>query len=350
MASGEFRVVTDAEIDSQDLDRFMRGYFSTEKCDYLRDYGAWHYRGRGNRLIVLNSEGAIVGHRGTMPVEVKLGNRTVSAIWLMDLYVAPEWRGRGIKRLTDEVVYEMAELAIGFPNAFVVPIHRKHGWGVRDDLRLMMLPLRPNEILGGRSVEGIKGWGVNMLSKAALPLVSLYKRRLAVYKSVSAWRMKETDAAVLTEIFQQGHSDWISTNRGVDYIADRYLTSPFRSQYAFFVGGNGEAPSLAVILRTFDRGGIKIARILDVFGDFTNRQVLSDLMKTAVRYAMQEGAAQVTALASNPFLVKSLRKRGFLLSQPVFFHWYSQDQSLMQTMARRRCHWVYADSDNDSVG
>lgn len=341
-----FRVVTAEEVDAAQLDRFLRSYFSEQHCDFLRDHGLWHHRSNKHRLVVLNNSNQIVGYCAFIPTVIWLLDREMPASFWVDLYVPPEWRGRGIQSLTDQTIRQMAGLQLGFPNKFVLAIHRKHGWGVREDYRSMILPLIPLKVVRLRFVGGGKGLALRCAAQLARPAAWLYRRWLERYKPASAQILEEPEAESLAAIFLRHRGGWITTNRSADFIRWRYLESPHRSQYTFLTGGSGSIPSLAAVSRTLRRQGVTVTHILDIFGNLEDRKGLSDLLRLAVREAVKQGASQVRAMASDPTLMSTLRLNGFFAGR-FRLRWFSQDPEVMRIIGESRCHWVLADSDND---
>ncbi len=70
-----------------------------------------------------------------IPTAMRVAGERVDAAWWVDLVVDPDHRGRGLQRAFDEKVRAAAPLIVGFPNTLAAVIHRKHGWGVREDSR-----------------------------------------------------------------------------------------------------------------------------------------------------------------------------------------------------------------------
>jgi hypothetical protein len=297
-------------------------------------------------LVVLNSSNQIVGYYAYIPTVTWLLDREVPASFCVDLYVPSEQRGQGIQRLTDQVIRQMAGLQLSFPNELSFAIHRKHGLGVRDDYRSMMLPLIPPKVVPLRFVRGGKGLAVRCAAQLARPAAWLYRRWLERYEPVSAQILEEPEAESLAAIFLRQRDGWITTNRSADFIRWRYLESPHRLQYTFFIGGAGSTPSLAAVSRTLTHWGVTVTRILDIFGDLEDRKGVSDIVRLAAREAVKQGASQVRAVASDPTLISTLRVNGFFANR-FRFRWSSQDPEVMRIIGESRCHWVLADSDND---
>jgi GNAT superfamily N-acetyltransferase len=349
MEKPAYRVVSAAELDPIELDRFLRLCFSENKCDFLRDHGAWRHRGNQNRHAVVSDSGEIVGYFASIPTRVLVQGQERPALWWMDLYVLPQFRGQGIQRLTDAAARKMADLHFGFPNHLAAIIHAKHGWGVRSDYRVMMLPLEPSRIPHLRQIGGWRGYGSRTVAHIMRPAAWAYRHWLARGKNGSAQILSDPTAEILANVFHQQSLELITTCRDPDFIRWRYLDSPHRSQYTFFVGGFHQFPNLAIVTRTFVRQEARVTRILDIFGDFEDRRGLAELLRFVTREATTQGSVYVSALATHPGLMSTLRAHGFILHTSSRLRWWSGDPELMQIIGQGPCHWCLADSDNDSI-
>lgn len=344
-----FRVTTAEDVDEDQLDHFMRGYFSKVKCAFLREHGLWRHKSNKHRMIVLNDSDQIVGYCAAIPTTIWLVDREMPALFWVDNYVPPKWRGRRIQSLTDQAIRQVPELHLGFPNEFVVPIHRKHGWMVREDCSVMLMPLIPSKIVALQTVSDRKKFAFRFVSQFAKPAAWLWRRWLKDYQPSSAQILEDPDPEFFAAIFRRYRDGWVTVDRSAEYFNWRYIQSPHQAQYTFFAGGSNRVPSLVVICRTFDRRGSKVIRILDIFGDLEDRKGLSDVLRLVAREAIKQGVSQVTIMATDPSLKSILKSNGFILSVVSRFRCYSQDPSLMEIVGKGRCHWALADSDNDTV-
>lgn len=345
----KFSVVTAEEIDEEHVDRFLRQHFSGAKCDFLRDNGLWRHRGNQNRMIVINDDEEIVGYCAAIPSPFWLQGQEIQGRFWVDLYVPPKWRGHGIQSLTDQAIREMEGLSIGFCNKAVVPIHRKHGWGIREASQVMMMPLVPPKVFQVHITQGWKGSALRLLAWLLSPFSFSWRVWLKNYKPSSARIVKNPDLESMAEAFRSNRKGWLTTNRTAEQLRWRYVDSPHRQQYTFFAVGPKTTPSLIAISRTFVRRGVKVTRVLDIFGDLTDRQRFSELLRLIAQEAAQKGSSQVTAMASDPVVASVLRANGFLFSVDARFRWFSPNPEIMEIARKSRCHWVLGDSDNDTI-
>ena len=335
-----------------DLNRFLSEVFPPYKGSFLSRYGAWWHGGDQNRWVV-TVDREIAGYCAVIPGRVLVEGEIQPAIWWVDLVISSRFRGRGLQSIFDTRIREMDILKLGFPNELAANIHRKHQWGVREDLAVLMLPLQPTHIRRVWDASGRKGFLLKAAAQVLQPWAALRRFRSARYQPRTARRLETASPQILAEIFERwlhtAQAHHINTTvRDGDYLQWRYFDSPFYAEHAFYIAGPQEAPTHYLIARHLQRGAQKITRILDLFGDFEQPEVLSDLVQLAVQDAIERGASQVTLLVSLPELASRLRSLGFFLKAPTRFCWYSASEAIMHCLAGP-IYWTLADSDNDEL-
>jgi GNAT superfamily N-acetyltransferase len=335
-------------VEADDLDAFLARFYPTDKVAFLRQHGAWWHQGNQNRLVAVE-EGRIAGYCAVIPTRCLVGGRVHDAVWWVDLIVAPEFRGRGIQRLFDERVREMPALKLGFPNRDAAVIHRKHGWGVREDLAVGLLPLRPSRVRAVRLARGGRRAAFTAL-RPALALAGVGLRGSVRRWRPAAWRWEEPQAAELAAVFE-AHTPTgvVTTARDAGYLRWRYLEAPHRDQLRFFASGPREHPEVVVVSRVIPAAWGGEARIVDVFGDLDAAEGLTGCLRLAVQDALREGAAQATILTSQAGTRAAARRAGFLVWGIARFCWYGGERGVREALDSCNHHWVMADSDNDDA-
>jgi GNAT superfamily N-acetyltransferase len=340
-------VVPIDQVDTAELrDLLERAYGSTKRA-FLEAHGAWWHRGNENRLALV-VDGTVAGYCAVIPTTSLVADEAVPAVWWIDLYIAPEFRGRGLQTLMDEAVQEIADLKLGFPNELAAKIHRKHGWGVREDLRVVMLPLRPRQVMEGRGGGGMKGRALKGMATLLEPLAAVWRWRLKRHTPTTARRLNDPDPAYLASIFERYRSSRITTTwRDADFLRWRFLEAPYRDQLNVFVAGPERAPTQYLITRHVPGDDGIRTRVLDLFGNFADVNALQAVLRAATRDAVQQGAIQVTAMLSLPELLPAFRAEGFVASTQARFCWLASEPSRMLPFGET-AHWTLADSDNDA--
>ena len=331
-----------------DLNAFLKQNFSASKASFLEKHGSWWYGGDRNRWVILVGD-HIAAYCAVIPAKVWINNQSESALWWVDLVVAPQYRGQGLQSIFDREILQRSEIKLGFPNELAAKIHRKHGWGVLEDLSALMLPLEPLRLKQVREAQGARRLFYSILGLALSAWARWYKFRL-LHKHTNCIREIDSPSAeLLAGVFARyKQAGTCTTQRDEAFFQQRYLDSPFRDQYRFYVSGQAETPSHYTITRQAQDQNGKTLRILDFFGDFQDRYATRELLRYVGSQAVKQQAAAVTALCSLPELAESLRAAGFIIKAKARFCWFSERKEIKTALAGRS-HWTLGDSDNDEA-
>lgn len=340
-------VRTADEVDRESLDRFLMRIYRPEKAAFLQRHGDWWCRGQRNRWV-FEDGGEVVAYCAIMPTRLAVGGEAVEAAWWIDLVVDPDHRGRGIQRMLDHEVRSAKPLVVGFPNAVAAKIHRHHGWGVREDYRVLLMPLRPREVGAVQRSRGWRGHGARMVAEVINPIAALMRRRLEGFTPRFSRRFDRVDPAMLSDIFvRRSQPDIVTTLRDETYLRWRFFEAPYCGDLAFFGTGRGNRVDLVAVTRKVEREGRIALRVLDLFGDLGDGTLVRDLILLVARSAVDLGVGQITIMATDLRLRRTLKKVGFIAGSISRFCWWSNDGGLMDRLGDARGSWCLADSDND---
>jgi hypothetical protein len=336
------------EVDQTSLHGFLARFFSKAKANFLRDHGKWMHGGDSNRWI-LKVDDEIAGYCAVIPTKIVINNEIIPAMWWVDIIIAPEFRGRGLQSHFDRKITENDLVKVGFPNELAAKIHRKHGWGVREDLTVMLAPLQPLKV---GQVKRSHGFRKLILTAGALiltPIVGVFKFWLKRRNKETAYKVENPSADELASVFNLAHRGQFSTTyRDKNYFQNRFFDSPYREELSFYFSGPKDAPIHYLITRTLKRNGLLITRILDAFGDFSDRKAFRDLVFCALSDAAMMGSTQVTVMVTLRGLSKIYKRLGFLFKSQARFCWHSSKKELMDALQNEN-YWTIADSDNDEI-
>ena len=341
-------VLLDAtQVDPNELDTFLRCVYPPLRCNFLKEHGNWWHVSSSNRLVV-KVGGQIAGYCAVIPTSVWIAGRVHPALWWVDLVIAPEFRGQGLQTLFDQRVRGMADLLLGFPNELAGIIHRKHGWGVREDAKVLLLPLVPSRVRMVRNASGARGKMIRAGAFGLSPIAAGWRALLSLRPVEHAWRLASFDANILSSIFHQSLDDRLNTTwRDESYFEWRYKNAPQPEQYCFYLAGTPDPTHYLITRHVTQSDGSRCTRILDLFGDFNDSVAIHDLLTLAVKDAIARGSSQITLVSSIPALKQVARTLGFLFSAPFGFCWWSASPDLMSAFAGRN-YWTLSDSDNDA--
>jgi hypothetical protein len=343
----DMNIVTAGTLDKVRLETFLSRFYSKPKCGFLEAYGTWWHHADHNRWAIL-VDGEIAAYCAVIPTKCLINGVQERAWWWIDLVVAPEFRGRGLQAFFDREVRNMSDVKLGFPNKLAAKIHRGHGWGVREDFAVFILPLRPGGMKIIRNGTGARGTLLRTGAGLLGPVAMVWRHYVRHCKTRSAYPTETVSASLLEGIFFRYQESKISTvYRDAESFFCRYLNSPYRSELAFYLAGPPESPSHYLIARHGTIQGVKVTRILDLFGDFSQIGRLRDIVLLAVKEAIQLGSTQVSMMVTLPELRSVLQSVGFLIATKTRFCWHSHSKDMMQALGQR-CYWTLGDSDADA--
>jgi hypothetical protein len=343
----ELKLVTGEEIRKKELLSFLRRFFPDTKFRFIRDHHQWLYRGLNNQWIV-KTENEIAAYCAVISVSCSLNGKPIPALWWVDLIVDPKFRGQGVQTLIDLRIRATGRIKLGFPNARAAKIHQKHGWGVREDGDMLLLPLHPLKI---KKVLLAKGWRKAMMKFGALAVLPVYwylRNRILYAKIEKAYRVDNPDPYVLSDLFERYKDQYpVTIYRDQSFWEWRYLSAPYRGEIFFYFKGAPKKPSHCVVTRHLKTDGGTVARILDIFGDINELSGFQQTLTLAIQDAIKCGAVQVTTINFFPEFRPIWRWLGFLVRTPGRFCWHGNDQNFTDICDHQQ-HWVLGDSDNDA--
>lgn len=345
MSSDGLQIRTAAEVDPEALAALLLAAFGPAKAEFLRLHAAWWYRRSPHRLVAFEG-GRVVGYCALVPTECAIDGQPHPAWWWTDLFVEPAFRGRGIQRALDAAVRERASLVLGIPNATAAAIHRRRGWGVREDLRVMGLPLRPRAFPPPPTASLTRRVAWRSMTCFTTPIAWLLRRvpELRGWTS-SARKLAVVEPGQLARLAtRQVRRGVITSLRDEEAIRWRYFEGPYLDRLSFFADAAGEPRHVAIVRAVYGPRGPAL-RILDVLGDPEDSAGTGELLRAVIGTAVMSGATLVSRLA--PPARDPWYRPALLPLQRARFCWWSADPSLMASIARCEPRWTFGDGDND---
>ena len=335
------------QVDPKMLDAFLRRVYPQPRCDFLNEHGGWWHRSDVHRLVVQVNE-KIAGYCAVIPTNIWVGGRVRPALWWVHLVIAPEFRGQGLQKLLDHRVRGMADLLLGFPNKLAGIIHRKHGWGVREDAQVLLLPLFPSHVRIVQNSSGTRRKVVTGWSACTGSTCRGLAGMVLIKSGGPLQRHGSLDASILSNIFQQALTERLNTTwRDGSYFEWRYKNAPQPEEYSYYLAGTPSPTHYLISRHMMQPDGLFCTRILDLFGKLDDSTAIHDLLTLVVQDAIIHGSRQVTLVSSHSVIKQVARQLGFLLSAPFGFCWWSTSSELMTAFAGEN-YWTLGDSDNDA--
>ena len=269
----------------------------------------WKLLGRSSpfdTIWVAATEERVVGQHAGIPMQLKLGDRTVAAMHAVEAMTHPDHRREGMLTELGGALYsrwrdQASPLIMGLPHA---------GWGSRAGylgyrpafpLRWLWRPLDPVALVKNKLRPGSTKSGV-------LP-------QMPVRYSVG-----KTKVASVTEADSRFDGLWARTGpsyknaavRDTAWVRWRYL-DPSGQNFSVLLAEREGEPTGYIAYRMHPLGSRLIGRIADIFVDPSDRESLRVLVRAALSDMTRRGADSVTCLtAAGSPLHRSLRSHGFL--------------------------------------
>jgi len=342
-------LITSGQTDPEKLDAFLRKSFGEEKANFLQQNGDWLHRGSENRWVLL-VDGVIAGYCAVIPTSTMVARQVLSAIWWVDIMIGPAFRGQGLQSHFDRKLQQDKLLKLGFPNEIAAKIHRKHHWGVREDLKIFLCPLRPTLVNQVKFSQGSRGFFLRLGALALAPFMGLFRLWLRLRKPKDVFTLQNPDASFLADIAARAPvSDSAHTLRDVSFFQHRFLDAPYQQDLSYHFYGPKDAPTHYLITRSLLHLGQKVVRVLDYYGELDKKTPLRELIFLGLAEAEKARASQLTMMLTLPKLSSTLLSAGFFLKTLARFCWLCDDPGTMDALAGP-IYFTLADSDNDEIG
>lgn len=344
----QFHVVDAASVDPQRLYDFLQQAVDPAYAELAAEYGDWWLR-RSGRQIVVMSDGSVVGYEVILPTACLCGGRSLQGSWRMNLFVSPQFRGLGVSALLDRPWMEASDLRLSFVNKTGAAINAKHGFTVTRGCRLQRVPLHPMSFLSVKESSGARKVAFGAMSMGLLPVAAAVREEMLHYRPRWSAMVDALTPEELEGVFRRYASrNLVTTVRDCEFMRWRYHEAPYRQQLGFYSAGSAARPIQYAIVRSIAHGRGTIVRLLDVFGDFEESDILLDLLKTIVRDASLTGATYAEILCSWPYLIRIARRAGFLVGLKRRFSWLASDPAVHAGLNDLQKHWTMGDADNDA--
>ena len=324
-------------MSKNEIDLFLLNQFPVKKAIFLIKFGSWLHKGDSNRFaLVLNNQ--IIGYYGIIPTIISNKGKLERAIWWNDLIISKEFRGYGYQNIIDDNIRNRPEIKLGFPNKFASKIHKKHGWVIKDSLKVMIFPISPSLISKKFSRNKFFSHFISFICKPFLKNALEYRPR---------WSSRDLKPKLeyYKNIFYLNRGNCCTTNRDMNYFKDKYFDSPFFDDYLFYHCKKNERVNIYLICRKIITDKGSFLRIVDLYGSTWDFSAFIDLINLVIKDSINEDLTHITVLESNKKLQGLMFICGFIFFKKARFCYYMNSHADIKNLQKTR--WVFADSDND---
>jgi hypothetical protein len=259
----------------------------------------------------------IVGHHGSIAIDLKLGPERRTTGWLVDTMVLEDWRRKAVgPRLVIHSNEEM-EFALSLGQTEQMrKILLRLGWEQVAPLQTAQLILRPEAVLRGK-LPGVAataaGWGLRAM--AAL-------RKLLQDHPHGEVREVRRFGPSHDRLWEEASRDiGCAAARDASYLNWKYVDQPGGDFLRLELYGGRSPRGIAVLAFREPDAAYRYRRafLVDLVAPLSDRRLLTDLLQVAARAAADRGADALVCLHVSVRLTRALRAAGFLLRAPGRF-------------------------------
>ncbi|HEX8143525.1 MAG TPA: GNAT family N-acetyltransferase [Pyrinomonadaceae bacterium] len=349
---GEIQIKQFELAEREALLSFLRQAYAEDPRKSDPAYWQWHYlenphtRPEDVPLWIVKNGEEIVGQAATLPVELKLGDETRRAIWILDFIVNAEYRGKGLgKRLVAAARDAYPTMfALGF-NEQSERVLRSLGWVMMGRISRYHRLLFPGEALGELSSLGPVRGALNL---GYAP----FRPRPASKLSTGSATLREVTSfdTAFDALWQEASQRWpCAVVRRASFLEWQFMRQPGKK---FDVLGLYERERLLGYVVLFFRkaeragGSAPKAAISDLFyrAD-ASVDVVAELLQAALSLAIERRAGSLVIDVLDPRVEERLKHLGFwqIKNSPQFMTYAPDRQDLMYDMR----NWFLTRADSD---
>jgi GNAT superfamily N-acetyltransferase len=337
--------------DEQALLSFLRVAYPDDPRKCNPAFWSWHYLENPHTAVddiprwVVKNGSDVVGQLATIPVDLKVGEATTRAIWILDFIVDQNYRGQGLgKRLVlaaREWCPTMITLGI---NEQSTAVFRSLKWEALGGLHRYHKLLYP-------------GYAFGEIAKVA-PLRMLANLSFAASRARLARRVKVANGAIryvttfdgaFADLWRRAAVQWpCAVKRDPDFLAWQFRRQPGKQ---FEVLGYYEAERLlgyvVLFFRKPERGAVSPkAAITDLFyqPEFADK-IIEGLLGAALRQTLERKAGSLVTDILDERVEAWLKRYGFwqIKNSPQFMASASERQELIYEPG----NWFLTRADSD---
>jgi GNAT superfamily N-acetyltransferase len=353
IAAGEVQLKQFETAEREALLSFLREAYAEDPRKSDPAYWQWHYLENPHTslddvpLWVVKNGERIVGQTATLPVELKLGDETRRAIWILDFIVNAEYRGKGLgKRLVAAARDACPTMfALGF-NEQSERVLRSLKWVMMGRIGRYHRLLFPGDALGEMSSRAIVRGALNL---GYAPFRPRMASRALSREGISLREVTRFDET-FDALWKEASPQWpCAVVRRAPFLEWQFMRQPGKK---FDVLGLYEGERLLGYVVLFFRkaeragGAPPKAAVSDIFYlKDASLDVADELLQAALRLALERRAGSLVIDVLDPHVEERLRRLGFwrIKNSPQFMTYAPDRSDLMYDMSK----WFLTRADSD---
>lgn len=348
-----------SDQDRSALEAMYVDIFGQSAADDSRARWKWQYDdnphcpSEGPEIWVAREDDRILGQYATMPVRLKVLDRTLAASWGMDVMVAPDQQRRGIGSRLFLYWDKQVEASLGLGlSVSSYTLFKKLNWEDVGPIPCFSSIVDPRPLVERRF--GAAG------AALAAPLI-----RLAQWLFLPRRRTRSGGAITIRELpadralgedydrlWQRvaPQFDFI-TERTADYLQWKFRQVPYVS-YDLYEARDAGTDTLEgyIVLRQTERNGIRLGLIVDILCDPEDKTTFGALLDRAFSWASEQRVARLQTFTLDRRIAARLASKGFLrIHSPMQFCLRLNTDHVDELFFRDTSRWhvSFGDSDQD---
>jgi GNAT superfamily N-acetyltransferase/acyl carrier protein len=303
--------------------------------------------GRAPLVWLYRDAGIIVGHMGSIPVRLKLGDEERDTGWLVDTMVLPEYRNRalGSRLMVDAHEDQPLSLSLGQTEE-MREICLRLGWSQVAPLQVAQLLVRPENVLKGK-LPRPAAYAAGMGLRASATLRDWLKER------------RQYDARAIDRFDERHDTLWTAASRDLtcavvrdaSYLNWKYVDQPGQECLRLELSDGAELKGIAVWLfrEADDIYRYRRAFLADLVTSLSDGAAVRQVIRAACSAATDAGADALLCHHIDGRLTGALGDCGFHLRRPERF--LLVDPGPLSGAARERAlaaaNWFVTQGDSD---
>ncbi len=336
-------VLSGDEVPAPALNDFYEQVFPA-RANFLKRHWRWLYRTTSETTvkspIVIMKDGRVAGHVGLIPLPLRRAHDQRTAVWVCDIAVLPEYRGKTVGGILLAEAMAACPLRIGFPNDLSWKLITKFGWKGDPDTFGLSLLLRPERHPKLRDSSSSKPGMKSLATLAGLATRVIWRARTLAIKNLSCTPVSDAQLAAFEE---SQPSAALHVARSREFLNWRIAAHPNSEAHFVLTTADGKA---AAIARVVADGDCRRLHLLTLKLNPFEPPRLSKLLAGIVRWALARQIDVITAITSDPAMARLIRW-WLPMVTPLRYAYHADDPAGETFLNGAGRIWEYLDGDFD---
>ena len=139
-----YKIKKISEIDKDQLSNFYKKTYYQRYKNLTSNWRWWYRVGHSEfEPLVLSMDQKIIGQAGLLPVDLKIKEKIVKAIWFIDFVILPEFRNKGFGKILTKEWMKICPNQITFCNNQSLKVFQKFGLKNNLTTKRLIKPINP---------------------------------------------------------------------------------------------------------------------------------------------------------------------------------------------------------------